>query len=870
MTICLCMIVKNEAAVIRRCLDSVRPLIDYWVIVDTGSSDGTQALIRAHLSDLPGELHERPWRDFAHNRSEALALARAHGDYSLIIDADDTLQLPVQFALPLLGADAYTLDIHDVGTHYRRPQLVRNALPWRYQGVLHEFLICEGARAAEHLPLVMCRNHDGARRRDPSTYHKDAAILERALTTEGNPFLVSRYTFYLAQSYRDAGAPQPALAAYLRRAELGGWQQEVYVSLLQAARLKVQLGHPADEVIALCERASALIPERAEALHCASQLCRVLGRHQQGYDIAGRGLKLLPPADGLFVEAWIYQYGLLDEYAVNAYWCGQHHDSLSASLQLLAHPASPAGERERFAANARFALAQLPRLPAIADQGALGHARGVHALAPARPLQSVEPGIPPARVLLAILAKQQEPMLPLYLRCIEALDYPKSAIVIYIRTNNNRDRTRQMLADWVERMRPHYAAIEMDATDVAQPVESYGVHEWNPERFAVLAKIRNISLQKTLAHGCAYYFTADVDNFLRPCTLKELVALSLPIVAPLLRSVDTHSRYSNYHADIDQNGYFKDCQQYEWILTQALTGIIELPVVHCTYLIRADVIPRLDYHDGSGRHEYVIFSDCARRQHIPQYYDNRQLYGYLTLEASADSAAAAAQLLAAELERATAASAPAAEPAVDPDLTQVRQKFSAIYQNNEWGYGSGVGSLPINNTGYIDFITRFIAEHGIRSVLDFGCGDWQFSQFIDWQGARYLGLDLVPEVIAANHQAYARSGVEFALFEGTDRLPEVDLLLCKDVFQHLPNETIRAYLAAFKRRARYLLITNDDQPDSAVNGAIEAGGWRPIRLDAPPFSERAPVVYHWTVSGGGWKPTHKSTCLIAGQRAPST
>ena len=62
-TICLNMIVKNEAHVIRRCLDSVRPIVDSWVIVDTGSSDGTQEIVRNWFADIPGELHERPWRD---------------------------------------------------------------------------------------------------------------------------------------------------------------------------------------------------------------------------------------------------------------------------------------------------------------------------------------------------------------------------------------------------------------------------------------------------------------------------------------------------------------------------------------------------------------------------------------------------------------------------------------------------------------------------------------------------------------------------------------------------------------------------------------------------------------------------------------
>ena len=104
-TLCLNMIVKNEAPVITRCLASVRPLIDYWVIVDTGSTDGTQDKIRAFMTDLPGKLHERPWRDFAHNRTEALELARPHGEYVLIIDADDVLEFEPQFKMPVLQAE---------------------------------------------------------------------------------------------------------------------------------------------------------------------------------------------------------------------------------------------------------------------------------------------------------------------------------------------------------------------------------------------------------------------------------------------------------------------------------------------------------------------------------------------------------------------------------------------------------------------------------------------------------------------------------------------------------------------------------------------------------------------------------------------
>ena len=105
-TVCLNMIVKNEKDVIRRCLDSVIPVIDYWVIVDTGSEDGTQKIILDHLKNIPGELHERPWKNFEYNRNEALDLARECADYILFMDADDTLVFDGEPQFPELTADS--------------------------------------------------------------------------------------------------------------------------------------------------------------------------------------------------------------------------------------------------------------------------------------------------------------------------------------------------------------------------------------------------------------------------------------------------------------------------------------------------------------------------------------------------------------------------------------------------------------------------------------------------------------------------------------------------------------------------------------------------------------------------------------------
>jgi glycosyltransferase involved in cell wall biosynthesis len=360
-TICLNMIVKNEASVIRRCLDSVLPIIDCWVIVDTGSTDGTQDIIREHLRDLPGELHERPWRDFAYNRSEALDLARGKSDYTFIIDADDTLEMAPGTRMPTLTADSYTIEINDTAIVYQRTQLVRSAMPWRYEGVLHEYLTCDGADWAEYLSAIqMRRNHDGARRKDPQTYLRDVGVLEGALQTETNPFLRARYRFYLAQSYRDSHMPENALTHYLARAELGFWQEEVFVSLYNAAQLKEQLDYPDQEVIDAYLRATDALSTRAEALHGASRLCRNKGRNEEGYQLAKRGLGISMPSNALFVEPWIYETGLLDEFAVNAYWSGRYQDCLDASLKILETGKLSGADMRRVMANARFALEKLP------------------------------------------------------------------------------------------------------------------------------------------------------------------------------------------------------------------------------------------------------------------------------------------------------------------------------------------------------------------------------------------------------------------------------------------------------------------------------------------------------------------------------
>ena len=333
-TICLVMIVRNEAQVIQRCLASVLPFIDYWVVVDTGSMDDTQEIVRECLKTIPGQLIERPWVDFGYNRTEALGYARGHGSYVLIIDADETLEVSADFHKNELTADAYLVETYYGGLSYQRKQLLRNDLPWRYEGVLHEYAVCKDAKTEQQAAgLRVHVSHAGARARDPLTYQRDALLLETALLSEPDNV---RYVFYLAQSYRDAGDLELAVRNYRRRSSMGGWNEEVWYSLYQIAschdRMEYDWGIVLQEYLA----AHAYKPERAEPLfRIGMHYLRIGDVHLARLFFDPACQVPYPPGKRLFIEKDIYNYQLPMEYAIACSYTGDQEEAIAVCNRLL-------------------------------------------------------------------------------------------------------------------------------------------------------------------------------------------------------------------------------------------------------------------------------------------------------------------------------------------------------------------------------------------------------------------------------------------------------------------------------------------------------------------------------------------------------
>jgi glycosyltransferase involved in cell wall biosynthesis len=310
------MIVKNETAILARCLGAVAPHIACWVIGDTGSTDGTQDLIRTFFAErgIPGELHEFPFVDFGQARNEALDRAlrsRLTFDYLLLCDADMELVVEDAQFRNRLEAPYYDL-MQRSGVSYWNARIVRRDAQPRYRGVTHEHLQVTGG--GKQLTGVWYRDHaSGSNRKDK--IERDTRLLTEGLAQEPEN---KRYWFYFAQTHWDAGRLEEAAQAYAKRAAMGGWSEEVWYARLQRARCLKRLGNH-DGFLGEAIAAFNQRPHRGEPLYDLARFYRERGMHEAAALFAEAGLALpWPKQDLLFVDDAVYTGGLREEYSISA------------------------------------------------------------------------------------------------------------------------------------------------------------------------------------------------------------------------------------------------------------------------------------------------------------------------------------------------------------------------------------------------------------------------------------------------------------------------------------------------------------------------------------------------------------------------
>ncbi len=326
-TICLNMIVRDEAHIIEKTLNNIceNIPITYWVICDTGSKDNTKELITQffHKKDIEGEMHDDEWEDFGHNRTLALAKAFDKTDYLFIFDADDYIH--GNFSMPSsLEKDSYFFKFGTSFT-YKRPLLINNHKRWKFIGVLHEYISCmDGHVKEEHIEgdYYVESGKTGGRHKDPQRHLKDAQILEDAFHKENkanNIGLARRYAFYCGQSYKDAGLWLKSIEYYKERIKFNGWGEEVFYSYYQTGLCYMVLKDYEKAKQAFLD-GYQVYPQRSETLYELCKYYRINSKCELANIYFALGHQIPYSNNSLFCNADIYTYLYDYEFFVFYYY----------------------------------------------------------------------------------------------------------------------------------------------------------------------------------------------------------------------------------------------------------------------------------------------------------------------------------------------------------------------------------------------------------------------------------------------------------------------------------------------------------------------------------------------------------------------
>ena len=329
--ICLSMIVRNEIKIIQRCLESAKDHITSFVIHDTGSSDFTREKIVKLLEGIPGQIINKPWKDFSANRNMALEDASSYPntDWILFLDADEILQFANdKITLSDLIEDDFDgfsikSQTNDSNNIYLKTKLIKNNGKFEYQGVTHEALVNKKPVVMKTLDKVqIIELNDSSRRTSGLKFLDDLSLLE--MDFKKNP--TSRNCFYLARTYFDLGFMNPAELYFKKRIEMGGWEEEVYISLHQLATIKKNQ-NPNQSIVNLLDvflAAYNFRPSRSEAI---ADICSCLEKEKNWHLLyyISRGQWNLS-TDTLLVDKSAH-WRIAESHAIASFYIGRYEES---------------------------------------------------------------------------------------------------------------------------------------------------------------------------------------------------------------------------------------------------------------------------------------------------------------------------------------------------------------------------------------------------------------------------------------------------------------------------------------------------------------------------------------------------------------
>jgi len=350
-TICLCAIVKNEGKIIKRLIDSCREIIDYYVIIDTGSTDNTLEIIDRELNDIKGEVYKSEFVNFGHNRTELVRKAKGKADYLLLADADFTIHWNKDFDKSKLTADMYHLR-YEGGLDFAQALFVSGHKDWYYKGVTHEYITSDVLNQPIELRSLWINHHfDGGTRHEKLV--RDKELLEKDILE--NPSEVRSY-FYLAQTYANMKNYKQAIKFYQERVNKGGWPEEVYYSKYQIGIMLANLKENDKAKLAYLDGYD-FRPHRFECLYSLGVLCREQKKYNQA-KLYFEKIKSMPyPGnDLLFVHK--VQYDIMTDFELGIcyFYTGEYEKAERANKKVLNYKQNglPGNVREQAQKNLEF------------------------------------------------------------------------------------------------------------------------------------------------------------------------------------------------------------------------------------------------------------------------------------------------------------------------------------------------------------------------------------------------------------------------------------------------------------------------------------------------------------------------------------
>ena len=325
-TLGLSMIMKNEEHCILRCLNSVASIIDYWVIVDTGSEDNSIKIVKDFFAEkgIPGELIEIEWKDFATSRNVALEAVEKHVDYGFWIDSDEELIIEPGFKKDeVLINDSASIRTVYGKVDYTRKNIWKTGKGFRWDGPIHELLGSPNevtGDVAKNLHVIV-RPEGSSWGNIKEKYLAHAKILEEHTKVNPDP----RWIFYTAQSYRDASEYEKSIEWYTKRSTiLSGFLEEIFISKFMVAKLSEVVGKDKAHCTAKYQEAHATDPLRGESIKGLVQMYHRLGDWENAYVYSLYGTRYNRrnpyPNRILFLDSGLYDYEMMELHSLSCYY----------------------------------------------------------------------------------------------------------------------------------------------------------------------------------------------------------------------------------------------------------------------------------------------------------------------------------------------------------------------------------------------------------------------------------------------------------------------------------------------------------------------------------------------------------------------